>query len=93
MLHNGHWGTVCHYKWDDKDAEVVCRQLGYSGGVAVKPEDRFGYGCGHIWLHNVECQGNESTLVACQHPPLGVNDCSHRVDAGVVCSKYAEMNH
>ena len=29
---NGVWGTVCHYGWDNNDARVVCRQLGYMDG-------------------------------------------------------------
>ena len=27
---NGIWGTICSLNWDDQDASVACKQLGYS---------------------------------------------------------------
>ena len=85
--YNGEWGTVCDDGWDDADAGVVCRQLGFgSSGTAIVSAG-FGQGSGSIWLDSVSCTGSESTLASCGH--FGVNitrSCGHRDDAGARCS-------
>ncbi|XP_035663840.1 neurotrypsin-like [Branchiostoma floridae] len=82
---HGDWGTICDDGFDDKDAQVVCRQIGYRGGVATAGGD-FGEGTGNIWLQNVNCIGAESSLGDCPIQSWGSQDCSHRQDAGVVCT-------
>ncbi|XP_067272763.1 uncharacterized protein [Pseudorasbora parva] len=83
ILHDGRWGTVCDDSWDIEDAAVVCKQLGCGG--AVNSNANFGQGTDQIWLDEVKCLGNESSLSQCSHNGFGVNDCSRRADAGVVC--------
>ena len=85
MLHNGEWGTVCDDDWDDADAAVVCRSLGYSGGTAFA-KSYFGRGSGRIWISKVKCLGTESELGQCPHSAWGDHRCDHTEDAGVVCT-------
>src|SRR5690606_12059851 len=66
IYHSGTWGTVCDDGWDAQDAQVVCRQLGYSGGEAQCCSGNYGaQGSGQIWLTGVDCSGAESTLATC----------------------------
>ena len=87
VFHNGVWGTVCDDFWDINDAEVVCRELGYLGAASAPQRAYFGAGSGQIWLDNVACQGNETSIVQCQHNGWGVENCGHREDASVICLK------
>ncbi|XP_073723257.1 scavenger receptor cysteine-rich domain-containing protein DMBT1 isoform X11 [Misgurnus anguillicaudatus] len=85
VLYNGVWGTVCDDGWDLSDAAVVCRQLGCGVATEAKSNAYFGQGSGQIWMDDVQCTGNETTLTNCSSRPIGTHDCGHHEDAGVIC--------
>ncbi len=59
--------------------------LPFSGvGLAIR-EAWFGAGSGAIWLDNVVCQPNDTSLMECQHNDWGQTNCGHWEDAGVIC--------
>lgn len=84
VYHNHTWATVCDDEWDDADATVVCRMLGYSMGERTT-EASFGPGNNMIGMDNVHCEGTESHILDCEYNGWGIHNCAHWEDAGVVC--------
>ena len=86
VFHNGAWGTLCDDGWDLQDAMVVCHQQGYGTAVGALGHAYFGEGSGPIWYDKVHCSGSEANLTQCAHYGLGVHNCRHWQDAGVICA-------
>lgn len=97
---NGTWGTICDDLFENVDASVICRQLGYTGGTefiilyavatnffagTARGSAYFGEGTGSILMDNIQCIGTESALAECPH--LVAHNCGHSEDAGVTCSR------
>lgn len=84
----GEWGTVCDDGWSLPAAAVVCRQLGFPYVVRAAKKAEFGAGTSlRILLDDVQCSGQERTLLECSHADVGTHNCSHEEDAGVECSR------
>ncbi|OCT71914.1 neurotrypsin isoform X1 [Xenopus laevis] len=90
VFHEGRWGTICDDHWDDKDAEVICRQLGFSGKSKAWVWAHYGQGTGPILLDEVHCIGNESTLDLCEKSKWEHHNCDHIEDAGVSCDTFTD---
>ncbi|NWZ43061.1 NETR protein, partial [Brachypodius atriceps] len=88
VYHDGKWGTICDDQWDDRDAEVVCRQLGLSGTPKALSWAHYGQGSGPILLDEVQCSGNELSLDQCKKSDWGQQNCDHIEDAGVSCDPF-----
>ena len=85
IWYNSQWNTVCDDQWDIRDANVVCRQLGYRGAVTAHQSAYFGQGSGQILLDNLRCIGREASLLECSHNGINNHNCWHGEDASVTC--------
>ena len=84
---------MCHGHFDLDDATVVCKQIGYPKGKEVRHGAYYGPGSGTIWLDDVECSGREISLLHCSHGGIGVHNCTHSEDVGIVCQGMIGVMH
>ncbi len=85
------WATVCDDSFDNRDAVVACRSLGFqatgsyflggyyhgcTGGFSPQP----------IGLDDLGCSGNEPSLFDCPNAGIGSHNCGHGEDVMVACN-------
>ena len=85
VFHSGSWRKVCgDSDWDLRDANVVCRELGFSGALVADKTTSSARGTGKIWMI---CTGNEKSSTECQYSHWSrygfMISCDY--DAGVFC--------
>eukprot|EP01084_Bolivina_argentea_P121112 214669_1 len=97
IYYNNTWGTICDHRFDGNDANVACRQLGFSG-TAFSVKQSLPRGTGIIWLHDIKCIGNESKLIDCNNDgwknweTTEGHKCNHNDDIGISCFT-SELSH
>ncbi|EFJ40038.1 hypothetical protein VOLCADRAFT_70057 [Volvox carteri f. nagariensis] len=87
IYNGGQWGTVCDDYFTDREASVVCRELGYAGGGTALPQ--YGGGTGPILMDDVSCSASPTParLYQCSFRGWGVNNCDHsEVNTSICCA-------
>ena len=86
------WKGVCddgaedeNLGWGTEEAQVACRQLGYSGGIPITEIDGTTSPPIYFLLDGVKCDGAEEKLLDCEHAERGIHDCTSLEYAGVFC--------
>ncbi|XP_072014314.1 scavenger receptor cysteine-rich domain-containing protein DMBT1-like [Amphiura filiformis] len=93
VLIGDEWGTVCDTNWDRKDADVICRSLGYTGAIKALKKGSVAPGNASlpIYFDSVQCDGDETGIEYCRHNGIGKhNYCDHSQDAGVECEQHEQ---
>lgn len=88
IFHGTRWGNICDDEWDEREGEIVCRELGFPGLQKVTYSGTYGHTRGTYWMDNLYCYGTEKNLTECRHDGWGVHDCETNEPAGVVCQSH-----
>ncbi|XP_062608857.1 deleted in malignant brain tumors 1 protein-like isoform X3 [Saccostrea cucullata] len=86
VLVNSRWRPVCSSSWDNNDARVACRSLGYLRGFSFSLPTTVSRRKDKWFLYIMECSGNEDSLLRCANSVS--TSCSY--ESRVMC--YQPLN-
>ena len=75
---NEQWARVCDDGWDETEAGVACRQLGFGSSGTIRHLQASG--SEQVVPRNFSCSGNELMLSNCSHYGIGASDCNEDVE-------------
>lgn len=81
VYQNTEWTNLCTTKFDDVDAYVICRQLGYFRARTLS-SGLFGRSPYSSFTTDISCHGDEKDILDCSHK---MADCDYSEYASVVC--------
>lgn len=84
VYYNKTWGGICDQQWDKQDADVVCRELGFKDAALIYSSPANDGGT--TWINNLQCNGDETSLVSCAHDGWKNHSCTSARQAGVICN-------
>lgn len=100
VCYNGIWGGVCSNNFDQADAFVACKAVGYPGksnnnfcvlvsrlvvGPSVKYNAYYGESSGPLVYNNLQCYGWEDSLFECPKSVFPTFNCASQYAVGVIC--------
>ena len=63
---SSNWTTLCSDDWDSRDANVVCKELGFAFAYGTNPKGLPVGEFGDIIVNDVYCSGEEKALRDCR---------------------------
>ncbi|XP_072028792.1 uncharacterized protein [Amphiura filiformis] len=84
--YSGNWTTFCSSDWDPRDADVVCKQLGFPYAYGTDPQGSVTTDLGDVVINNVYCSGDEKSIGECRLENASP-DCFY-ARPGVECTEY-----
>ena len=67
VYYGGQWDRVCNGNWDINDANVVCRELGFTGATSAEYSSATLENNATVILDGALCVGTEAHLLDCPH--------------------------